>query len=113
MAGATFDAPGGRALDASLAGIGGDLDASSDFSSRGRLVLEGARVEGSVHLDGATVDCPLSVRNLRAASIRTDTATELQPGGLQPPAFQPRSGGTPPAGLELNRRTHENLCWRE
>ncbi|WP_406841776.1 hypothetical protein ACICHK_42970 (plasmid) [Streptomyces sp. AHU1] len=64
----TINNPGGLALDASLARIGGDLNASS-LSITGQMRLEEAHIDGSADLTGAQLDHPggesFSARRLR------------------------------------------------
>ena len=56
--GARFDDPGGVALDADRAGIGGSLILGDGFTSTGRILLEATTIDGSLDAGDARLHAP-------------------------------------------------------
>ncbi|MFD6289562.1 hypothetical protein [Streptomyces sp. NPDC060205] len=76
--GAHLTNPSGRTLTAWGLTAGGVVDCCHGFVSQGRVSLTGSRVGSALSLADATVDGPLSARNIRAAALTTDAATRLR-----------------------------------
>jgi hypothetical protein len=72
--GARLSVPGGIALDAERAEIGGDVRAGDGFRSEGSVRLFQATVTGGVHLDGAVIDASAGTGTDRQA-IDLDSAS--------------------------------------